>query len=134
MASAFLRVEGNTVKNRIWNFLIVHSEFDYSMKESYTALKEIWKELVGRKIVLHTRDVGKAKMYKLNRYNPQVEKFIDYYWAVADSVAKKELGLKEEEAKHLTAPITMPISAKSPCVLLPINRIVKIFDSVLTTR
>jgi len=119
MVSAFLKAEGNTVKNRIWNFLIVHSEFDYSMKEiakhsdvSYTALKDIWKELVDRKIVIHTRDVGKAKMYKLNRYNPQVEKFIDYYWAVVDSVAKKESGLKEE-VKHSTATIAMPVSAKN---------------------
>lgn len=98
MTSAFLKLEGNTVKNRIWNFLIVHSEFDYSMKDiakfsdvSYTALKEIWKELIKRKIVIHTRNVGKAKMYKLNRNNPLVEKFIDYYWSVVDIEAEKEL-------------------------------------------
>ena len=120
MVSSFLKAEGNTVKNRIWNFLIVHSEFDYSMKEiakhsnvSYTALKEIWKELVGRNIIFHTRDVGKAKMYKLNRNNSQVEKFIDYYWAVVDSVVKKELGTKEEKIEHSAALITMPVSAKN---------------------
>jgi len=102
MVSAFLKIEGNTVKNRIWNFLIVHSEFDYSMKDiakfsevSYTALKEIWKELVNRNVVIHTRDVGKAKMYKLNRDNPQVEKFINYYWSVTDSEVNK-LNKKEE--------------------------------------
>ena len=89
MVSAFLKLQGNTVKNRIWSFLIVHSEFDYSMKDiarfsnvSYSALKEIWKEFVKRGIVIHTRDVGKAKMYKLNRENLLVEKFIDYYWSV----------------------------------------------------
>ena len=97
MKSIFLKLEGNTVKNRIWNFLIVHSEFDYSMKDiaklseiSYTALKEIWKELIKRNIVIHTRNVGKAKMYKLNRENPQVEKFIDYYWSVINSEIDKE--------------------------------------------
>ncbi len=93
MVSTFLKLEGNTVKNRIWNFLILHSEFDYSMKDiakfskvSYTALKEMWKEFVERKIVTHTRDVGKARMYTLNRDNSQVEKFINYYWSVVDSV------------------------------------------------
>ncbi len=98
MTSTFLKLEGNTVKNRIWNFLIVHSEFDYSMKDiakfsevSYTALKEIWKELIKREIVIHIRDVGKSKMYKLNRDNLQVEQFINYYWSVVDSEAKKEL-------------------------------------------
>jgi hypothetical protein len=103
MASIFLKLEGNTVKNRIWDFLIVYSEFDYSMREiakysriSYTAMKEIWKEFVRRKLVMHTRNVGKAKMYKLNLKNPQVKKFIDYYWAVIESHVEKELNIKEE--------------------------------------
>ena len=103
MVSIFLKLEGNTVKNRIWNFLIVNSEFDYSMKDiakfsdvSYTALKEIWKEFIKRKIVIYTRNVGKAKMYKLNRENPQVENFVNYYWAVVDSEVNKKLSVKEK--------------------------------------
>ena len=118
MASAFLRVEGSTVKNKIWSFLIVHSEYDYSMKDiaryskaGYTTLKEIWRGFKEKKIVVQTRVVGKAKMYRLNLKNLVVNKFIDYYWAVVDSVAKKESGLKEEEIRHSDAPITMPISA-----------------------
>jgi len=102
MVSAFLKLEGNTVKNRIRNFLILHSEFDYSMKDiakfsevSYTALKEIWKEFIIREMIMHTRNVGKAKMYRLNRENPQVEKFINYYWSVVDSEVNK-LSKKEE--------------------------------------
>jgi hypothetical protein len=92
MTSIFLELEGDNVKNRIWDFLVVFSEFDYSMKEiadnsdiSYSALKLIWKDFVKRDIVVHTRDVGNSKMYKLNRDNPQVEKFIDYYWSVVES-------------------------------------------------
>jgi len=102
MTSVFLKLEGNTVRNRLWNFLIVHSEFDYSMKDiakfsevSYTALKEIWREFVKREIVKYTRDVGNAKMYQLNRDNPLVEKFIDYYWSVVSSEVEK--GFKKEE-------------------------------------
>ena len=101
MVSVFLKLEGNNVRNRLWNFLVVHSEFDYSMKDiakfsdvSYTALKEIWKEIVKRKVVIHTRNVGKAKMYKLNRDNPQVEKFVEYYWSVVNLEVDKQL--KEE--------------------------------------
>lgn len=92
MTSVFLKLEGNSIKNRIWNFLIVYSEFDYSMKDiakfsevSYTSLKEIWKEFIKREIVKNTRNVGKAKMYTLNRDNPQVEKFVEYYWSVINS-------------------------------------------------
>ncbi|SRR3989344_2195417 len=107
MVSAFLKLQGNTVKNRIWSFLIVHSEFDYSMKDiarfsnvSYSALKEIWKEFVKRGIVIHTRDVGKAKMYKLNRENLLVEKFIDYYWSVVGIGMEKVKGEMIVPVKH----------------------------------
>ena len=104
MASAFLKLEGNTVRNRIWSFLIVHSDFDYSMRDiakfskvSYTALKGIWKEFIKRKIVVHTRIVGKAKMFRLNMKNPQVEKFIDYYWSVVELEVERQLGLDKKE-------------------------------------
>ena len=115
MVSAFLEVEGNTVKNRIWNFLIVNSEFDYSMKDiakfadvSYTALKEMWKEFTKRKIVIHTRNVGKAKMYMLNRENTQVENFITYYWSVVKAEVHKQLHEKE---KNYAKPVSLPVSA-----------------------
>ena len=108
MASAFLKTEGNTAKNRIWSFLIIHSDFDYSMRDiakfsnvSYTALKGIWKEFTQRKIVIKTRNVGNAKLYKLNTRNPIVKKFTDYYWAVVDSVVRKKLGIKEESKEDL---------------------------------
>ncbi|MFH1440213.1 MAG: hypothetical protein ABIG89_06595 [Candidatus Woesearchaeota archaeon] len=108
MVSAFLRLEGNTVRNRIWSFLFVHEEFDYSMKEiakyaevSYAALKEILKDFIKRELVIHTRDVGNAKMFRLNLNNVQVITFRDYYWSVVDSEAKKELEEDEMEKEVL---------------------------------
>ena len=120
MASAFLKTEGNTAKNRIWSFLIIHSDFDYSMRDiakfsnvSYTALKGIWKEFTQRKIVIKTRNVGNAKLYKLNTRNPVVNKFIDYYWAVVDSVVRRENKIKDEETQHHTSLAgAIPVSAK----------------------
>ena len=115
MVSAFLKVEGKTVKNRILSFLVVHSDFDYSMKEiakyskvSYTSLKTIWEGFRKNKTVVQTRMVGKAKMYKLNLKNPVVNKFIDYYWAVVDSVVRRENDIKEEEKE---SPYTSSVSA-----------------------
>ncbi len=114
MKSVFLEQEGDTPKNRIWSFLIIHSEYDYSMKEialhskvGYTTLKRIWKEFRDNNIVVETRIIGKAKMYKLNLKNPVVEKFIDFYWAVVDSVVKED-----KEVSHLSSN-GMPVSAKS---------------------
>ena len=97
MKSVFLKQEGDTPKNRVWSFLIIYSEYDYSMKEialhskvGYTTLEKMWKEFREKEIIIQTRNVGKAKMYKLNLKNPIVEKFIDFYWAVVDSVVSKQ--------------------------------------------
>ena len=117
----FLQQEGDTPKNRIWNFLIVHSEYDYSMKDiarysgvGYTTLKSIWKEFKQKKIVIQTREVGKAKMYKLNLKNPVVEKFIDFYWAVVDAVVRKEnKTIIEEYVTQTPVSQSMPISARN---------------------
>ena len=119
--SAFIQEEGNTPKNRIWNFLIVHSEYDYSMKDiaryskvGYTTLKEMWKEFREKKVVVETRAVGKAKMYKLNLKNPVVNKFIDYYWAVVEAVVRRENKIKEEESPHRTSLAgAVPVSARN---------------------
>ena len=118
--SVFLQEEGNTPKNRVWGFLIVHSEYDYSMKDiaryskvGYTTIKGIWKEFKEKKTVVQTRVVGKAKMYKLNLKNPVVNKFIDYYWAVVDSVVRRENKIKDEETQHHTSLAgAIPVSAK----------------------
>ena len=115
--SVFLKEEGNTPKNKIWSFLIVNSEYDYSMKDiaryskvGYTTLKVIWKEFRQKKIVIETRTVGKAKMYKLNLKNPVVIKFIDYYWAVVDSVVKRENNISEDSYSSAGA---VPVSVRN---------------------
>lgn len=120
--SIFLQEEGDTPKNRILSFLIVHSEYDYSMKEiaryssvGYTTLKEIWKQFRKKDIVIETRVVGKAKMYKLNLKNQVVNRFIDYYWSVVDAAVRRENNIKSEEISidQLPSVTTMPISTKS---------------------
>lgn len=120
--SVFLQGEGNTPKNRIWRFLIVHSDYDYSMRDiarysgvGYTTLKYVWKEFREKRIVWETRIVGKAKMYKLNLKNPVVNKFIDYYWAVVDSAVRRENNIRSEEEKSpalSSSGIAVPVSAK----------------------
>ena len=119
--SVFLQEEGNTPKNRIWSFLIVHSEYDYSMKEiarhsgvGYTTLKGIWKVFKEKKVVVQTRVVGKAKMYRLNLKNSVVNKFIDYYWAVVDSVVKRENNIEDKESlSHSSSVGPIPASARN---------------------
>jgi hypothetical protein len=124
--SVFLKEAGDTPKHRVWAFLIVHSEYDYSMKDiarysgiGYTTLKVIWKDFMGKKIIMQTRQVGRAKMFRLNMANPVVQRFIDYYMAVVDSVVRREnkFGDKAAEERHSadysSSLNALPASAKS---------------------
>ena len=98
MASAFIKYEGNTPRNRIMEFLVTFAvEDDYSMmdiakhsKVSYAALKMILKEFVKERRVSFTRNVGKAKMYKLNAQNPIIKKFIEYYWKIIEQETEEK--------------------------------------------
>jgi hypothetical protein len=47
----------------------------------YATLKLFWPQLKKEKIVIQTRIIGRAKMYKLNNKNSIVKKFNDFYWA-----------------------------------------------------
>jgi len=89
--SLFLNREGSTVKNKVLDFLIVHQEFDYSLKDvakysevSYPALKQLKKDLLTSKWIVLTRTVGKAQMYKLNITNKKVSKFVEFFWSVVN--------------------------------------------------
>jgi len=94
--SVFLKTFSDSPINRVLDFLIVFSEFDYSIADisenagvGYSTLKILIKELVKRKIVVQTRISGRNKMYKINRENPIVEKFIDFYWDITDQKARQ---------------------------------------------
>ncbi len=95
--SAFIEVFGDTPINRVLDFLIVHEEFDYSMTDiahfsgvGYSTLKLFWPELVKHSIVVSTREVGKAKMFKLNFENSVVQKLKQLYWETIRSQTELE--------------------------------------------
>ena len=81
---------------RVIDFLIDNEVFDYSKTEiskgagiSRTTLLKIWKTLEELGIVVETRKVGRAKMYKLNKKNPIVQKFIELDNAISEYYARK---------------------------------------------
>ena len=82
----FIRVLGNTPKIRILNYLIKYRGLDYSMSDiarnsnvGWATLSRLWKEFVAFKIVVPTREIGKAKLFKLNEGNPAVIELIGVY-------------------------------------------------------
>ena len=85
--TVFLEIFGNSPILRILDFLVVYEDFDYSMTDianlsgiGYSTLKLFWNKLEKNNIIINTRTVGKAKMYRLNTSNPVVKKFRDFYW------------------------------------------------------
>ncbi len=115
--SIFLKLEGNNAKNKIWDFLVTYQDYDYSLKEiselskvGYTRLKELFKEFVRKNIVIQTRQIGNAKLYKLNKKNPIVTKFIEYYWTVVDTHLDKQ----EKKESNYTGRISLgAVSARN---------------------
>ena len=82
----FVRVLGDTPKIRILNYLIKYRGFDYSMsdiarnsKVGWATLNRLWKEFVALRMVVPTREIGNAKLFKLNEENEAVVKLIEVY-------------------------------------------------------
>ena len=82
----FIKVLGDTPKIRILNYLIKYRGLDYSMSDiarnsnvGWATLSRLWGEFVKFKIVVPTREIGKAKMFKINEENSAVMDLIEVY-------------------------------------------------------
>ena len=81
--SVFAEYFGDYPLIRVLDFLIEGREMDYSMTEiaknscvGWTAFSEIWPQLNKKEIVLFTRKIGNAKLFRLNTKNPWVKELI----------------------------------------------------------
>jgi len=81
--SVFVEYFGDYPLIRVLDFLILSRDMDYSMTEicknsnvGWTAFSEIWPQLEKKDIVLFTRKIGNAKLFKLNTKNPWVKELI----------------------------------------------------------
>ena len=100
--SIFLQVFGDSPKLRIVDFLVVHSEFDYAMKEialksgvGYSTLRLLWDDFIKNNIVEFTRTLGKAKLYRLNRNSRVIRSFEKMYWEITDKIIEQRHAKKK---------------------------------------
>lgn len=103
--SLFVEFFGDYPIIRVLDFLIENDVFDYSKKDisrdanvSWNTLDSFWNQLEEREIVIHTRRVGKAEMYKLNTNNPLVKKLMELDIQLMKKSMQK-IGEKKEKAK-----------------------------------
>ena len=99
METIFTKAIGNTPKIKVLEFLMEGRELDYSVSDiaegagiGRTTLFRIWNDFVDLGIVKHTRDIGNAKLYKLNISNSFVKKMIDLF----DSLVIEPLNKKKK--------------------------------------
>lgn len=82
----FREALGNSPVIRVLDFLIEGRGLDYSLTDiaenaniGWTTLHRIWDKFVQLNMVVPTREIGRAKLFKLNEENPAVEKLIKLY-------------------------------------------------------
>jgi len=100
MENAFLEFLGNNPHTRLLEFLITGREFDYTLTDlsenagiGWTTLHRIFPVFEKKEIVIKTREVGRAKLFKLNQKNNEVKKLILLY----DSILNSQLEKAEEK-------------------------------------
>ena len=81
---------------KVLDFLIDNEAYDHSKSDiargagiSRATLFNVWKVIEGNGVVVATREVGRAKMYKLNKENPIVKKFMELDDAISDHYAPR---------------------------------------------
>lgn len=100
--SSFIKFIGDTPSTRLLDFFITGREFDYSLSDiaknagvSWTTLHRIFPNFEKNKMITKTREIGRAKLYRLNQNNASVKKLIELY----DSILKQSLEKASETSK-----------------------------------
>ncbi|MBI2628803.1 hypothetical protein HYW74_01840 [Candidatus Pacearchaeota archaeon] len=83
--SIFREYFGDSPYIRILDFLIQGQDFDYSMTEiarksevGWNVFTKVWARLLEKNIIVQTRTIGNAKLFKLNKENIFVKKLIKF--------------------------------------------------------
>lgn len=96
--TSFRLVFGNTPIVKVIDFFLDNREFDYSLTEiarnsdiGWSTLHGFWHKLVDLQIVIKTRRIGRAELYKLNVKSPLVKKLIDIDNTISEKLIEKRM-------------------------------------------
>ena len=97
--SIFLEHIGDNPRMRILQYLIEGRDFDYTLTDmlhagvSWGTLNTLIPLLVELGIIVKTRKIGRATLYKINLQNPTAKQLVELY----DTLIKKQLEKMEEK-------------------------------------
>src|SRR3972149_3430477 len=83
--SIFIEYFGSSPYVKVLDFWIQGHDFDYSMTEvargagvGWSSFTRIWQKLLEKQIIIPTREIGNAKLFRFNKENPFVVKLIKF--------------------------------------------------------
>lgn len=86
METLFRKALGDTPQIRVLEFLIEGRELDYSISDiaegaeiGRTTLFRIFEDLLENQIIVPTREIGNAKLFKLNINSKFVKKMVEIF-------------------------------------------------------
>ena len=101
----FRELFGDTPKIRVLEYLLEGRELDHSIGDiaegagiNRVTLFRLWPKIDKSKLVIHTRDIGNAKLFKLNMKNSYVKSLIELFDKLINEEFRKA-GV-EKELRH----------------------------------
>ncbi|MFH0875336.1 MAG: hypothetical protein V1859_05335 [archaeon] len=100
--SLFIEFMGDSPTIRILDYLLTERELDFSITDmadnagiGRATLYRLWSNLIKSKIIMPTRTIGKAKLFKLNVENLKIKKLMEIY----------DMLVMDELKKHSSTPL-----------------------------
>ena len=104
-STIFRELFGDTPKIRVLEYLLEGRELDHSIGDiaegagiNRVTLFRLWPEIEKSKLAVHTRNIGNAKLFKLNTKNVYVKNLIELFDKLISEEFKKSA--IERELKH----------------------------------
>ena len=101
----FRELFGNTPKIRVLEYLLEGRELDHSIGDiaegagiNRVTLFRLWPEIEKSNLVVYIRNIGNAKLFKLNTKNIYVKNLIELFDKIVSEEFKKSV--VEKELKH----------------------------------
>ncbi len=95
--SKFLEVLGDSPRNRILDFLLGETNYDFTLKEiakksnvGYATIKRIWHNFIKSELVKPTRRIGKAVFYTYNKESDTGKALRKFYLEIIFQEVEKE--------------------------------------------
>ena len=96
--TSFRLVFGDSPIVKVMDFFLDNKEFDYSLTDiaknadvGWSTIHGFWKDIIKLGIVIKTRMIGRAELYKLNMNSLLVKKLVDLDMSISEKLMKDEI-------------------------------------------